>query len=154
MVRRFLLSALLYRIAHYDALNNIKQLADSGAKGTPRVASKLANRLNNVDEELYWDEARRFYSNISRLSANEYNAMNPQMQRAVGQLGHALGDVLQSTAKVVGQGDAYNQAMNLYARSKRWQELGSDAWQFIKRAAPPAIGVGAGGRFLLDRVLP
>ena len=61
----------------YDALNNIKQLADSGAKGTPRVASKLANRLNNVDEELYWDEARRFYSNISRLSVNEYKSMAP-----------------------------------------------------------------------------
>src|SRR5262249_396285 len=59
----------------YDALKNIKQLADAGAKGTPRVASKLANRLNNVDEELYWDEARRFYSNISRLSANEYQSM-------------------------------------------------------------------------------
>jgi len=72
-------------------LEKIKQLSDAGAKGTPRVASKLANRLNNVDEELYWDEARRFYSNISRLSANEYNSMAPQMQRAVGQLGRSLG---------------------------------------------------------------
>jgi hypothetical protein len=68
----------------YDALQNIKQLSDAGAKDTPRVASKLANRLNNVDEELYWGEARRFYSNTSRLSPNEYDSMNPQMQRAVG----------------------------------------------------------------------
>src|SRR5690348_3457702 len=88
----------------YDALKSIKQLSHAGAKGTPRVASKLANRLNNTDAELYWDEARRFYTNISRLSANEYNSMAPQMARAVGQLGHALGDTLQATADSVGAG--------------------------------------------------
>jgi len=137
----------------YDALKNIKQLSDAGAKGTPRVASKLANRLNNVDEELYWDEARRFYSNIARLSANEYQSMNPQMQRAVGQLAHALGDVLNDTAASVGQGDQYAQAMRLYAKAKAWPPFGSDAWQFVKRAAPTAIGVGAGGRMALSHLL-
>jgi hypothetical protein len=138
----------------YNALTNIKQLADAGAKGTPGVASKLANRLSNVDEELYWDEARRFYTNISRLSANEYNSMAPQMQRAVGQLGQALGDVLKSTADSVGAGDQYLQAMSEYARSKTWQQLGSNAWQFLKRAAPTAVGIGAGGRLAIDSLLP
>jgi hypothetical protein len=130
----------------YDALDNIKKLSDAGAKGTPRVASKLANRLNNVDEELYWDEARRFYSNISRLSANEYNSMAPQMQRAVGQLGRALGDVLSDSATAAGKGDEYQQAMQLYRTSKSWQQFGSDAWTFIKKAAPYAVGAGAGAR--------
>jgi hypothetical protein len=130
----------------YDALNKVKQLSDAGAKGTPRVASKLANRLNNQDEELYWDEARRFYSNISRLSANEYNSMAPQMQRAVGQLGRALGDVLSDSATAAGKGDEYNQAMQLYRTSKSWQQFGSDAWTFVKKAAPYAVGAGAGAR--------
>jgi hypothetical protein len=130
----------------YDALKNIKQLSDAGAKGTPRVAAKLANRLNNVDEELYWDEARRFYSNISRLSANEYQSMNPQMQRAVGQLGRALGDVLNETAAGVGKADQYAQAMQLYRTSKAWQQFGSNAWTFVKKAAPYAVGAGAGAR--------
>jgi hypothetical protein len=133
----------------YSALADIKKLADAGAKGTPRVATKLANRLSNVDQELYWDEARRFYSNISRLSANEYNSMAPQMQRAVGQLGRALGDVLQGTAESVGKGDEYAQAMSEYARSKAWQQFGSNAWNFAKQVAPYALGVGAGGRFAL-----
>jgi hypothetical protein len=136
----------------YDALKNIKQLADAGAKGTPRVASKLANRLNNVDEELYWDEARRFYSNISRLSANEYASMAPQMQRAVGQLGRALGGVLNDTAASVGKGEEYAQAMREYARSKSWQQFGAGAWDFIKKAAPYAVGIGAGGRMALSHV--
>jgi methyl-accepting chemotaxis protein len=136
----------------YDALKNIKQLSDAGAKGTPRVAAKLANRLNNVDEELYWDEARRFYSNISRLSANEYQSMNPQMQRAVGQLGHALGDVLNDTAAGVGKADEYAQAMDLYRTSKAWQQFGSNAWTFLKKAAPYAVGAGAGARLGMSSV--
>ena len=106
-----------------------------------------------MDEELYWDEARRFYSNISRPSANEYNSMNPQMQRAVGPLGRALNDVLNDTAASVGKGDEYAQAMQLYAKAKSWQKFGADTWQFIKRTAPTAIGVGAGGRMALSHLL-
>ena len=106
-----------------------------------------------MDEELYWDEARQFYSNIARLSANEYQSMNPQMQRAVGQLAHALGGVLNDTAASVGKGDEYSQLMRLYAKAKAWQQFGSDAWQIVKRAAPTAIGVSAGGRRALSHLL-
>lgn len=132
----------------YDALTNIKQLSDAGAKGTPRVASKLASRLD-TDAELYWPEARRFFTNISRLSANEYNAMSPQMQRAVGQLGHALGSTLEATADSVGAGNEYRTAMAEYAKAKNWQQLGSDAWQFAKKSLPYAVGLGVGGRIAL-----
>lgn len=133
----------------YNALKNIKDLADTGARGTPKVASRLANRLNNVDEELYWEEARRFYSNISKLSANEYQNMSPQMQSAVGQLGRALGGVLRDTAATAGKGDEYAEAMQLWGKSKAWQQFGSNAWTFAKKAAPYAAGVGAGGRLAI-----
>ena len=83
--------------------------------------------------------------------------MAPQTQRAVAQLGRALGDALQSTAESVGKGDEYQQAMSEYARSKAWQQFGSDAWQFVKRAAPYVAGTGIGGRLAvegLNRTLP
>lgn len=80
--------------------------------------------------------------------------MAPQMQRAVGQLGRALGQVLQRTAESVGAGDQYSQALQEYARSKAWQQFGANAWQFIKKAAPTAIGIGAGGRLAIDSLLP
>jgi|GEM_PF-4767151 hypothetical protein len=140
----------------YDAINNAKQLANTGAKGLPRVVTKFFNRITNVDEPLTWDEARQFYSNVSRLSANEYNNMAPQMQRAVGQFASAFNNTLRSTAEAAGMGDEYGQAMQLYARSKAWQKFGSQAWEGFKKALPVAGGVAAGktiGDFASRRLL-
>jgi hypothetical protein len=78
--------------------------------------------------------------------------MNPQMQRAVGQLGHALGSDLNDAASAAGKGDEYLQAMQLYRTSKAWQQFGSDAWSFLKKAAPYAVGAGTGARLGMSGV--
>jgi hypothetical protein len=44
--------------------------------------------------------------------------MNPQMQRAVGELGRSLASDLNAAASAVGKGDEYTQAMQLYAKAK------------------------------------
>ena len=131
------------------AINQAKQLSATGAKGLPRVVTKFFNRINNSDEPLTWDEARMFYSNVSRLSANEYQSMNPSMARAVGKFAGAFNNTLRTTAEAAGVGDDYAQAMSLYARSKAWQQFGSDAWSFIKKAAPYALGAGAGSKLAI-----
>jgi len=44
-----------------------------------------------------------------------------------------------------GVGDAFSQAMQLYARSKAWQKFGAEVWAGFKRAIlPGAIGGGIG----------
>jgi hypothetical protein len=128
----------------YDALKDIKQLKDTGAR-VPMAASKLANRLNNVDEELHWDEAKRFYSNISRLSANEYQSMAPQANAAVAKLARALGSDLNDAAASVDKGDEYRQAMQIWGTTRAWQKFSSNAWNFATDKAGAALAGAAGG---------
>jgi len=100
--------------AMYGALKEAKALADTGAKGLPRVVTKFFNRVSDVDEELTWEEARRFYSNVSRLSSNEYQSMAPQMAAAVSKFARAFDDSLRAAAEASGVGDEYSQAMQLF----------------------------------------
>lgn len=122
-----------------------QELADAGAKGMPRVISKFVARVTNPEKPpIAWDEARDFYSNVSRLSANEYQNMNPQMAAQVGKFAGAFNDALRSAAAAAGKGDEYSQAMQLYRTSKAWQRFGSDVWQGVKKAVPWAAGSAAG----------
>jgi len=128
-----------------------KELADTGAKGLPRVISKFVARVTDPEKApIAWDEARDFYSNVSRLSANEYQSMNPQMAAQVGKFAGAFDDALRATAETAGKGDQYSQAMQLYHTSKVWQRFGSNLWEGFKRALPyagaGAIGGAAGRR--------
>lgn len=129
----------------YKAIEEAKQLSDAGAKGLPRVITKFFNRVSNVDDPLSWDEARRFYSNVSRLSANEYQSMSPQMSRAVSKFGSAFADALEGVAKEAGVADDYAQAMQLYGKAKSWQKFGSNLWNTIKASAVPIGGSVIGG---------
>jgi hypothetical protein len=77
-----------------------KELQDAGAKGLPRVIRKFVARVTDPDKApIAWDEARDFYSNVSRLSANEYQSMNPQMAGQVAKFAGAFNDALRATAE-------------------------------------------------------
>jgi len=134
-----------------QAAMRAKELSDAGAKGLPRVISKFVARVTDPEKApIAWDEARDFYSNVSRLSANEYQSMNPQMAAQVGKFAGAFDDALRATAAAAGKGDEYSQAMQLYRTSKVWQRFGSNLWQGFKKALPyagaGAIGGAAGRR--------
>jgi predicted enzyme related to lactoylglutathione lyase len=128
-----------------QAATRTQELANTGAKGMPRVISKFVARVTDPEKApIAWDEARDFYSNVSRLSANEYQSMNPQMAAAVGKFAGAFNDALQATAEGAGKGEQYAQAMDLYRTAKSWQRIGSDVWQGAKRALPFAGGSAVG----------
>ena len=129
----------------YAAASRAMDLSDAGAKGLPRVISKFMQRVTNPDKApVTWDEARDFYSNVSRLSANEYQNMAPQMSGAVSRFASAFDDSLRATAAAVGKGDEYSQAMQLYSTAKSWQKFGANVWGGIKQALPFAGGAGVG----------
>jgi hypothetical protein len=128
-----------------QAAERAQELAAAGAKGMPRVISKFISRVTDPDKpDITWNEARDFYTNVSRLSGNEYQNMAPQMGRAVAQFAGAFNDSLNAAAKTAGVGDQYQQAMQLYRTAKGWQQFGSDVWEGAKRALPVAGGAAAG----------
>jgi len=67
-----------------QAAMRASELAERGAKGLPRVISRFVQRVTDPNKPtIQWNEFRDFMSNVSRLSANEYNNMNPQMAAGV-----------------------------------------------------------------------
>jgi hypothetical protein len=129
----------------YKAASRAMDLAGTGAKGLPRVISKFMNRVTDPDKgPVLWNEARDFYTNVSRLSANEYQSMNPQMSGAVANFAHAFRDSLQGVAEGVGAGDEFSQAMQLWGKAKSWQKFGANVWKGAKQALPFAGGTAVG----------
>lgn len=86
----------------------------------PLAARLFMKRIGDVDApDLTFEEARDFYSNLSRLSANEANALNPVMQRQIGAMKQALHEALTEAADTVGKGDQYAAGIREYSRSAK-----------------------------------
>lgn len=137
-----------------QAASRIMELSERGAKGMPRVITKFVSRFTDPEKAaVAWDEARDFMSNVGRLSKNEYQNMNDQMAAAVSRFAAAFNDTLEGVAQSVGKGDQYIQAKQLYSTSKSWQRFGSEAWKFVKQAAPYAVGGGVGGGIISRTIL-
>lgn len=128
-----------------QAAMRASELAERGAEGLPRVITRFIQRVTDPDKpEIAWNGFRDFMSNVSRLSANEYSSMNPQMAAQVSKLAGAMKDAAQGVAEAGGVGDDFSQAMQLYARSKACQKFGAEVWAGFKRAILPGAA-GSGG---------
>lgn len=117
------------------------------ASQVPRVAQKFFQRITNPDAETTWDDARKFYTNISRLSADEMGQMNPNTKRLMGNLRVALDDALQQMANEGGVGQQYRGGMQGYRSAAQWaglKERAADAAKdYAAWAARGAIGGSA-----------
>lgn len=126
----------------------IQQLAERG--GTePRVVSKFLRRVTDPKQApMAFDEGRDFYSNISRLSADEYGRLTAPIQREVGNLRAALNTSLQDSAQTVGKGAEYAGAMKEYAQAAKFNHFRDALMDALKRGALPA-GIGGGAALWL-----
>jgi hypothetical protein len=118
----------------------IMDQADRGAT-MPDTVRKFITRATKPDSEpLTYAEAKDFQSNISRLSANENMAMNPNMKRLVGQLNQDLKGSLESAADTQGKGQAFVDAMKEYHNAMTLKDWTAD----IKAKAIKTAIAGAG----------
>lgn len=127
----------------------IQKLAESGG-AMPKVIRDFVKRVTDPSKApLTYEEARDFYSNASRLSADEAQRLTPVMKRWVGQFRSDLGDSISQAASQVGKGDVYQDAMQGYAQGMRQQDfvnlLKNAAVKTVKYGLPTGIGATAGG---------
>ena len=130
----------------------IQQLAERGGS-MPKVVRDFLRRVTDPDKgPIVYEEARDFYSNISRLSADEYKRLTPVIAREVGNLRAALNRSIEGAARQAGKLPEYQAAIREYARRARVEDFASDVWKDVKRYAVPGGALYYGFRKLSDLV--
>jgi hypothetical protein len=124
-----------------EPLGRVTELGERG--GTlPTSANSLLKRSQMVGD-MSFPEARDYYSNISSLSGDEANKLNPIMKKAVGELRKGFHGDLTDAASSVGMGDQYANAMKEYAQAMKLRG-------FVKDAVTKYLPVGGGVLGALD----
>lgn len=127
-------------------------LQATGAR-MPRAATQFMRRITDPAQgEMTFEEARDFYSNLSRLSANEYNTLNPTMQRQIALMKQALHEALTEGAETVGKGSQYASGIKEYARAAKFASGAKTAGKAAAKYAVPALGLGALGKYAIDMI--
>lgn len=129
-----------------DAALRISELAERGGSMPKAVRDFLRRATDPEKAEPTYREMRDFYSNISRLSADEAGRLTPVVRKQLGELRSALNEALAKTAASGGHEKVYRAAMREYAVASRLRELSEAA---VKYGAGVA-GVGAAYKFLND----
>lgn len=135
---------------------DIQKLSESGAS-RPKVIGDFLKRVTDPDKgALTYEEARNFYSNATRLSADEANRLTPVMKRQVAQFTNALGESISQAAEHAGVRDTYQSAMQEYHRAmqvKAFKEGLVDIAKNKMAQAAAAAGAGAAGAYAVKEAL-
>ncbi len=139
-----------------DIALNIQKLSESGSS-RPKVIGDFLKRVTDPDKgPLTYEEARNFYSNATRLSADENMRLTPIMKRQVGQFTAELNDAIAGAAEHAGKLGQYTEAMDEYHRAMRLRALGSGIKDLLtNKAAQAAAATGAGmaGAYAVREIL-
>jgi hypothetical protein len=124
-----------------------QQLARSGGR-MPKVMSDFLRRVTDPNQPpLTFSEARNFYTNASKLSANETGNLTGPMLKKVGGFRAALNDSLTGGADQAGVGNLYRSGLKEYRQAMALKSTGQQLKGVAQSQLGKAIGVGAGGGF-------
>jgi hypothetical protein len=131
-----------------DTALRIQKLAESGGS-MPKVIRDFLRRATDPEKPpITYAEARDFYSNASRLSADEMQRLTPVLKRQVAMFTKSLNESLEGATEEVGKLSKYKGAMKEYRQAKRLEDL----WQTAKEWAAKGA-LGAGGYYAAKEVL-
>ena len=131
------------------------EVAEKGARGgtTPRAVTGFIRRITDPEKgPLTYEEARDWASNISRLSADEFQRLTPVMRREMIRFRVALNQAVGRAAESVGEGKTYTSAMKEFSRAAKLRDVADDVWTQTKRWAIPGTIVGYGLNKISDLV--
>lgn len=122
-----------------------QELANSGGS-MPKVIRDFLRRTTSPGAEpLTYSEARDFYSNATRLSADEFNRLTPVMKKQVGEFTGSLNESITQAADQAGKKAEYLDAMGEYAAASRWRKRAEALGSVVKKiAVASSVAAGAG----------
>jgi hypothetical protein len=125
-------------------LARLSKLAVNGGR-MPTAAEQLLQRSQSAIPDLPFEDARDFYSNISRLSNDEYNSLTDPVKAQVGKLRAGLHQDLQAAAERAGNigenlGQTYNDAVKEYRNRLLLNNYTTQAGKFFVKYALPTAG--------------
>lgn len=130
-----------------DPGNTALRAMELGERGgsTPRAVTQYVRRVTDPAKgPLTYEESRDWASNISRLSANDYNRMTPTVARQVAKMSADLNASNAQAALKVGKLAEYRAAMDEYRRASQLGDAIQDVVHGAKRQLPVAGAAGAG----------
>jgi hypothetical protein len=128
----------------WPALDEFMKYAESG--GTkPKVITDLMKRMDDLQKgHITYEDARRFYTNISRLSDQEMSTLNPNMRRLMGGVKEAFKKDIGDAAGKVDQAANYYKGLKEYAKAAKLEKAASEMWKWALRLGGTAA-IGAAG---------
>jgi hypothetical protein len=139
--------------------NTALQIKDFAGRGgrQPKVVTDFIRRATDPTKgPITYEEARDFASNASQLSAEEKNALKPNVRRMVGKFARDMNESNAAAAAQAGVGPQYQSAMKEYSRAMTMQDfqnmLKGTAVNAVKYGVPTAIG-GTVGAHVARKVL-
>lgn len=138
-----------------DVALRIQQLAGRGGTEPRMVRQLLARATDPSKAPINFEEGRDFYSNISRLSGDEFNRLTGPIKREVGNLRTALNESLTQAADTVGKGGEYAAGIKEYGQAAKLKSGLDSIKTGASKALPVGLGAGAvgGGYYAAKKLL-
>jgi hypothetical protein len=123
----------------------IVKLAEQGGS-RPKVINDFMKRVTDPEKgPLTYGEAREFYTNASRLSADEMKRLSPRMRFELGKFVQELNSSIASAAEQVGKRATFEKAMDEYRQAMKLNDVKEGLAEFGKKVAVKGAAGAVGG---------